>query len=196
MITGAILAGGRNTRIGFDKSFIKINNKPIIEKTVELFKKIFDETIIVTNDVITYKRLDIPIFSDIIKDKGPLSGIYTGLKKSKNDECFFAACDMPFLNENLIRYICGFNNFDLVIPKTDKFQPLHAMYSKSCIEAIEGLFNAGRLKTNSLVNLVNTKVIEETEIIKQDPMLKSFTNINTEQDLKRIRIDLERKSVG
>ncbi|MCK4488044.1 MAG: molybdenum cofactor guanylyltransferase [Desulfobacterales bacterium] len=107
-IAGAILAGGNNLRMkGRNKSFLKINGTPLIQKTISLFKRLFEEIIIVTNcppDYALYKK-DALIVTDILKNKGPLGGIHTGLTRATKKRVFFAACDMPFLEEGLIKRI-------------------------------------------------------------------------------------------
>ncbi|TAN62740.1 molybdenum cofactor guanylyltransferase, partial [bacterium] len=82
-MTGAILAGGKSVRMGFNKALIKTNDETIIERTIRLFKGIFDHTFIVANDVLLYENLDTPIFADIHKGAGSLGGIYTALVHSK-----------------------------------------------------------------------------------------------------------------
>jgi len=107
-IAGAILAGGNNLRMkGRNKSFLKINGTPLIQKTIFLFKKLFEEIIIVTNcppDYVWYEK-DALIVTDILKNRGPLGGIHTGLTRATKKKVFFAACDMPFLDERLIKRI-------------------------------------------------------------------------------------------
>jgi molybdopterin-guanine dinucleotide biosynthesis protein A len=84
-MTGIILAGGEASRMGgtFDKAFLKIDKKPIINLQVGTFKNIFKETIIVTNSPHRYKNLkDVMLVPDIILGLGPLGGIYSGLLAS------------------------------------------------------------------------------------------------------------------
>ena len=66
-ITGVILAGGKSSRMGVNKSFLKLGNQTIIERIVDLMKSIFSEVIIITNTPDEYKFLNLPLYEDIYK---------------------------------------------------------------------------------------------------------------------------------
>ncbi len=78
-MTGIILAGGENRRMGSDKAFLVIDGRPIIEHILSVFKGLFEKIIIVTNSPERYKSYDVAVFSDALDVRGPLTGIYTGL---------------------------------------------------------------------------------------------------------------------
>ena len=90
-MTGIILAGGKNSRMGTNKAFLEIDGSRLIDKTINIYRKIFSEIIIVTNDPLSYIEFtDAAIVTDIYKGKGPLGGIYTGLFYSKNNYAFIS----------------------------------------------------------------------------------------------------------
>ena len=197
-MTGIILAGGKNTRINTNKSFLNIESKTIIEIIAAKFQEIFDEIIIVTNSFKEYKYLNVQLVKDIIPDKGSLGGLYSGLVNSKNNYNFVVACDMPFLNPDLIKYMeneC--DNFDpalpkglsmkggvdVIIPKLNSgYEALHSIYSKNCIAPIEKQLKQDNLKITDFFPHVKVQEINE-DIIKQfDSQLLSFFNINTDAD--------------
>lgn len=184
-MTGIILAGGKNTRIGQDKSFLKVGNRTIIERTVSILSKIFNEIIIISNTPEPYRSFGLKIYSDIIPEKNSLGGIYTGLSVSSSRHNFFVACDMPFLNENLIKYMTeSINDSDIVIPKTKKgYEPLHAIYSKSCIPFIKKQIEKNQLKILDFFPSVTVREIETKEIDVCGPEHAAFLNLNTQQDL-------------
>ncbi len=109
-MTGVILAGGKNSRIGLNKAFLEIGGKKIIDRSVEIYKKVFDEILIITNTPEDYqyltesvilseaKNLKLKIYTDLIPHRGSLGGIYTGLHYSKSDYAFFSA----YLQKSLI----------------------------------------------------------------------------------------------
>ena len=142
-IAGAILAGGKNSRMsGLNKAFIRINGIFIFQRTLRLFKKIFDEIIIVTNcpqDFASYKK-DVTLVTDTIKGIGPLGGIHAALSVTSKKAVFFVACDMPFLHNALIRrQIKCFNKVecDCLLPRVGSFiESLHAIYKKPLKENI------------------------------------------------------------
>ncbi|MFZ6016575.1 MAG: molybdenum cofactor guanylyltransferase [Nitrospirota bacterium] len=100
-----ILAGGENKRLSVLKGFIKIKGKRIIESNIELLSSIFDRVIISTNNPEIYFYLGVPMVGDILKYRGPMTGILSVLISLEVPEIFVTACDMPFIKPELIRYI-------------------------------------------------------------------------------------------
>ena len=194
-MTGVILAGGRNSRIGLNKAFLEIDGRRIIERTVEIYKKIFDEILIITNTPEDYryltqnvilsevKNLKFKIYTDLIPNRGSLGGIYTGLHYSKSDYTFFSACDMPFLNEKVIRHIIkGAKDYDIIVPYfKHRLHPLHAVYSKKCLPVIKEMVEVERLKIKDLFSKFNVKRVTDIPITD----LPTFFNINTLRDFKQ-----------
>jgi molybdopterin-guanine dinucleotide biosynthesis protein A len=192
-----VLAGGESARIGTDKAFLKIGGKTLIEQILEKLLRIGDDVIVVTNSPERYNHLGVRLVSDISPGKGALGGIYSGLKASKNEYSFVVACDMPFLNVNLIRYMTLLaSGHDVVIPRVNGLlEPLHAIYSKRCIPSIERLLEKDDLKIVRFFSDVRVRYVEEEEINVLDPKHLSFFNINTLEDLEKARkLDDEGKS--
>ena len=126
-----------------------------------------------------------------------MGGIYTGLTLSDSFYNLVVACDMPFLNQALLRYMIRLSaNFDLVVLRLDSMvEPLHAIYSKDCLAPMEGLLGQGNLKVTDLFPVVRTRYVEAEEIDRFDPEHLSFFNINTEADLEMAR-ELARGKFG
>jgi len=187
-ITGIILAGGKNLRMGKNKAFLRIDGRRIIDRTKDLFLEIFDEVLVVTNAPLEYVDLNLRLVADLIPDKGSLGGIYTGLFHSSHPYAFVAACDMPFLNRSLIRHLLQrASKFDIVIPKTDDgLQPLHAVYSQKCLPFMEELLRQNNLKIIDFFRRVEVCEVPAAEMLPFDPELKTFLNINTPQDFRKI----------
>jgi molybdopterin-guanine dinucleotide biosynthesis protein A len=137
-MTGVILSGGKSLRMGQDKAFVEIGGLPMIERILRVLRALFEETIIVANQIDPYRQLDASIYSDAIPDRGALGGLYTGLLFSSFDTSFCVGCDMPFISGSLISYLTDrIEGHDAVVPRTaDGLQPLHAVYSKNCLGAI------------------------------------------------------------
>jgi molybdenum cofactor guanylyltransferase len=184
-IAGVILAGGKNTRYnGFDKSFLKYGNTSFIEHTICTLKEIFSEIIIITNQTQAYKKFkDAIISEDLIKDIGPLGGIYTALKITSKPAIFVVSCDMPFLHQSMIRLLIHefkFTNPDVLMPAVDlKIEPLHAVYSKNIIPYIETNVKEMKFAIRDLFPMIN---IQFQELNSTDANKKYFTNINRPAD--------------
>lgn len=191
-MTGIVLAGGKATRMGglCDKAFLKIEDEPIINRQISALKKLFKEIIVVTNSADNYRDVKgISAVSDVLLGRGPLGGIYSGLLASRSFYNFVIACDMPFVNESLIRYMLeNKDGYDIVISRIDdKFHPLFGFYSKNCITHIEEMLRRGDLKISNLFLKVRTHFISRQEIEKYDKGLHSLVNINTREELAKER---------
>lgn len=186
-MTGIILSGGKSSRMGENKAFLRVGGERLIDRTVRIFRSIFDEVIVVTNEPLDYLDQDVTLATDIVSGKGPLGGIYTGLFFSSFPFSFVAACDMPFLNEAFIRFMidrAGEN--DIVVPETpDGLQPLHAVYSRTCLRSIAGLLEEDRVKVSELYRRMKTLKIQAEAILPYDPEFIIFSNVNSPDDLKK-----------
>ncbi len=185
-MTGIILAGGQNRRMGGkNKAFLVIDGKPLIERILAVYRKLFREILIVTNSPLDYVTYDCRIVTDVIKGKGSLGGIYSGLLYAACEHGFVAACDMPYLDESFIRFLLArAPEKDIVVPRSpDGFQPLHAVYARRLIPAMERMIGEERLKIALLFRKARTCVIPPEVIASYDPEGRMFMNINTETDL-------------
>ncbi len=129
------------------------------------------------------------IVVDYFSGKGPLGGVYTGLKEAMTFYSIIVACDMPFINLTLLNYLIKVApGFDLVIPKIGgMLEPLHAVYSKNCLQVMEETLNEGCLQIAKIIPLVETRYITDEEVDAYDPKHLSFFNINTEVDLQKAK---------
>lgn len=191
-ISGIILAGGKGLRLGRKKALETINNTTLLQKVISQLAFLNSETIIVTATRGSFPRLagsKLRIVSDIYPGKGPLVGIFTGLKASDSFHNLVVACDMPFLNQDLLKYMMQVAaGFDIVVPRLGKMvEPLHALYSQECLNPIASLLQQDALSVNRLFALVRTRYVEAEEIDRFDPKHLSFFNVNTEADLKTAR---------
>jgi molybdopterin-guanine dinucleotide biosynthesis protein A len=183
-----ILAGGENKRFPVTKGFIEINGRPIIESNIKLLKGIFDKVIISTNKPELYFYLDAFVVGDAITQRGPMTGIFSALINQDSSEVFVTACDMPYINVTLIKYIAGIwsEEWDAVIPIfQEKPQPLLGIYSKRIAEKMEeGIKNGGR-SLRRFLRSIHVYYINEEEVRAIDLEGRSFININTIEDYQK-----------
>jgi len=179
--------------MGENKAFLEIEGTPIITRIYHLFKELFQEVIIVTNQMEFFKNFDSKIYNDLMPDKGALGGLYTGIFFSSFQYSFCVACDMPFIKKSLVEYLVkNIQNNDVVVPRTqDGLQPLHAIYSKNCLQPIEKIIEEGKYKIIDMYKMVRVRVVEEHEFLCLDPFRDSFININTPEELLSLRRDKE-----
>ncbi|MCE5212709.1 MAG: molybdenum cofactor guanylyltransferase [Deltaproteobacteria bacterium] len=189
-MTGIILAGGRNSRMGVNKAFLEIDGIRLIDKILAVYRQLFPEIIIVTNDPSSYTEFtDTIIVTDIYKGKGPLGGIYTGLFYSKNDYAFVSACDMPSLNRDFILYMIDHKGkYDIVVPELPAgYQALHAIYSRRCLPNIKKMILSDKLKIAGFFKDMRLYKITEDKIKPFNKDGRLFININTPEDFKNIQ---------
>jgi len=187
-LTGVILAGGKSTRYGTNKAFAEVQGVRLIERTIRVMGSVCPRLLLVTNTPAEYAYLHLPMVEDLIKGLGPLGGIYTGLEVIDDEDGLFVACDMPFLREDLLRYMVTLaGDFDAVVPKVDwMVEPLHALYTKKCLPSMRKFIRSQELQILKFFQEIRVRYMEEAEIRKIDPDLKSFFNINRPEDLERI----------
>jgi len=189
-MTSIVLAGGKSLRLGRSKCLETINGKSLIERVIERLKAVSSRILIVTSQ----EQLDLPatceaeVVVDFYPGKGPLGGIYTGLLASDSSHTLAVACDMPFLNIELLRYIIELSpGFDAVVPRLEegKIEPLHAIYSKNCLDNMKTQLEHNQLEISRFLNTVRVRYIEQAECRRLDPQLLTFFNINSQSDLDR-----------
>jgi len=197
-ISCIVLAGGKGLRLGQDKALEIIGNRSLLERVVFHLSFFNSDILVVTALKQSYPQLGgypkLKVVTDIYLDKGPLGGIYTGLKASNSFYNLVVACDMPFLNQDLLHYMVQISaGFDLVVPRLgDMVEPLHAVYSKGCLTPIESLLKQGNLGVRQLFTLVRVRYVDAEEINRFDPEHLSFFNINSQADLEKARVIMKR----
>lgn len=187
--TGVILAGGESRRMGSDKSLLPLDGERFIERTYQLLAGLFEEVLIVTNSPELYRDIPCRKVPDRYHGKGPLAGIHAGLYHAGQPQIFAVACDMPFLQPDLIRHLCcDIRQTDVCIPRSShSLEPLHACYTKSCLPAMEEVLDGdGRRIIDFFPAVAVTEVVAETWR-RYDPAGLSFRNINTPQEYFALR---------
>jgi len=192
-ISCIVLAGGKGLRLGHNKALQTIGDKSLLQWVVSSLSFLDSDIIIVTSEkrfplgLIHYPKLR--LVTDAYPGKGPLAGIYTGLLASGSFYNLVVACDMPFLNQALLKFIVEISSgFDAVVPRLGGgLEPLHAVYSRGCLPTMEQLLKQGTLSVNQLFGLVRVRYVEAEEIDRFDPEHLSFFNVNDEAHLERAR---------
>jgi len=188
-VSGVILAGGQSRRMGVNKAFLEFKGQPLIARVIDTVSQVGDEVILVTNAPEEYEHLGHRLVTDIFPGKGSLGGIYTGVKAARNPYTLVVACDMPFLNPSLLRYMILLSpGYDVVVPRLGReVEPLHALYAKACLPAMEAVLQQDNLQVVSFYSQVRVRYVEQQEIEILDPNHFSLFNINSPQDLEQAK---------
>lgn len=194
-ITGIILSGGRSSRMGVNKSLLKIGSKTIIEHVVALMESLFHRVIIITNDPEEYSFLDVPLFTDIYSRMGPLAGIHSGLVNSVTKKNFILSCDIPLMTPQMIEYLVNYKtDKTITVARAEGFvQQLCGLYDKSCLKDAEKILkeetesenrNSDQKKRGcrvlSLLQLSGAEIIEAEDLPFYSPDL--YFNMNKRED--------------
>jgi molybdopterin-guanine dinucleotide biosynthesis protein A len=185
----AIMAGGKSSRMGTDKAFVRVLGRPLIEEVLAQLDGLADETFIVTNRPEGYRYLGVPLFGDVLPDKGALGGLYTGLYYASQPHVMVVACDMPFVVRPLLDYLIGLiPEGDAIVPRlAGEAEPFRAVYARTCLEPIRAALEQNRLRMISFFPAVRVRFVDEAEIDRFDPRHLSFFNVNTPADLEQAR---------
>ena len=182
-ITGIILAGGKSSRMGTDKGFLILNEKPFVQYSVDALKPLVLEIIIVSDDS-KYDAFGLKRVNDITKNAGPVAGICAGLEASKTEYNLILSCDIPLINSQILQKLI--NNIDDVsqiiqIESHGKSMPLIAIYKKDVISTFDAfLKNDERRLRVAIKNCISKNIVLEKE------QEFSTTNVNTQNELKAI----------
>jgi len=183
--TGVILAGGQSRRMGQDKAFLPWGDATLLQHVIDTLRPITDELIVAVNDLRLFRHLEgVRVVADLLPGAHALGGLYTGLRAASNDRCFVCGCDAPFLNPTLIRYLVEqAEGYDLVVPRTAQgLHPLHAVYAKSALPAMEAQLRQGRWDLQALVPALRARIIAPQAWRRLDHAGLSFFNVNTPAD--------------
>lgn len=179
-ISAAVLAGGRSSRLGQNKAFLKIKGATIIQWVLKTVSQFVSQVRIITNSPEEYQHLGIETVSDIRPGCGPLSGIHTALSISPTEYVLVVSCDIPLISPEHIRPLLKqYPGTDITIYKHKRFEPLCAIYRRTCIDALEELIDHGEYRIIDLFPTLNVNVIRIDDE-------ECFRSINTEEDYNYI----------
>jgi len=191
--TGALVAGGRATRLGgAAKGLLRAGGEPIAARSLRLFRELFGSAIVVANDAAPYRALGAPIVPDALPGKGAPGGLHAALAAAATPWVFTAACDMPFLSRDGILLLAARRaGADAVIVEWGgRLEPLHALWSRACLPLVARLLAEGDPSLQRIGRSVNAAIVGEAEWRAVDPEGRAFENANTPEDAARLGLDL------
>ena len=193
-MTAIILAGGKSSRMGQDKALLKFGEKTILENLAHFARSFFSETLVIVNEGKRLNGLDLKeanLYEDLIQENGPLAGLYTGLVYSKNlSSCVFT-CDMPFIDDFIVRKLVEHweAGFDVVCLEEQEggYQPFPGIYHRSSRSLIKSLLELGE---NSMRCFLQVAVVKSLMLEKEEKAM--LTNMNYIEDYYQALREKER----
>jgi molybdopterin-guanine dinucleotide biosynthesis protein A len=190
-VSAIVLAGGKSRRLGMDKTALRIGGQTLLARTVDLLVEFgAAEVIIVTNTPAAHTHPLARCVTDVYPGMGTLGGIYSGLAATATTHCLAVAADMPFLNGALLGYLASLApGHDVVVPAINGImEPLHAVYERACLPVIRPyLLGEQTPRIIAFYDEVTVRRVQKDELVRYDPLLLSFFNINTPEDVESAR---------
>lgn len=189
----AILAGGSSRRMGEDKASLPWRGEPLGLWVARRLSEWFDEVVVSADDPGVFAGGPWRIVPDEFKGGGVLAGLHGSLLASSKPFVFMSACDMPFIVEDLVRFLWSLTDgSDVVIPfSAEGPEPLCAFYSRSCLDPAARALSKGERRVISFFDEVRVRRVEEAEWRRFDRAGDSFLNINTPGDYRRFAKRIE-----
>ncbi len=198
-LSAAVLAGGQSRRMGRDKALLPLRpgDPPLAATVIARARLVADEVFVVARDRPAYAAFGVPVVPDLEHDAGTLGGIATALHASANEHCLVLACDLPFLNAALLRWLATEpRDYDALVPRLPGesrqggkfvFQTLHAIYGKGCLPVIQRRLTEGRRQIVGFFDEVRLRPVDADVIAAIDPGFRSFFNANTPEAAEEAR---------
>ena len=184
-VSGIVLAGGQSRRMGRDKALIEFQGKPILACVIDTLHELTHDVVVVANRSDLYGSFGAQVVADYDPPCGPLGGIAAGLSAVQHDLAVVVACDMPFLNVALLRWLIDLTeDFDAVVPLSGtNYEPLHAVYRWACRNPIVQRIEKGDRRVVSFFADVQLRPVPEPDWRVLDPEGRSLWNLNTPDDV-------------
>jgi len=190
-LDGLVLAGGQSRRLGLDKGLVRFGGVPLLRIVVERVAQVCRDVVVAVDRPDRYENLRLParLVADESPGLGPLSGLQVGLRTCRTEHVLVAASDLPFLNVELLRHMARLpRSYQALVPWRDgRWQPLHAIYARSCLEAVDVMAAAGGGSMEELLGRLKMQGLHEEDMEGLDPNGLSLLNLNERSDLDRAR---------
>ena len=183
---GFVLAGGKSTRMGADKVFLKVDGQTLLDRALVLASSVCGYVRIV-GDPAKFSTLETKAIGDIFPGCGPLAGIHAALAHSPCELNLMLAVDMPLVSASLLSFLFAAADRGaalVTVPRiNEQLQPLCAVYRREFAAKAEAALQAGSYKIDAAFSGVSIRVIEEAELVAAGFSARSFFNMNTPQDI-------------
>ena len=183
-----ILAGGQGRRLNRDKVHLELPNGRVLANLIDLCGDLFRTVTLVVDRAqrIHNPPAGVRIMADVIPGSGPLGGLLTGLGVASSRTSFVTACDLPFLNREIIHFVARrMADQDVLVPaRGDAIEPLVGFYAKTCSDAIRRSIERGDLRVRGFWPEVRTEVVDLAGSFRPGDLDTWLLNVNTRRELQ------------
>jgi molybdopterin-guanine dinucleotide biosynthesis protein A len=187
-MTAVILVGGKSRRMGEDKAFLEIEGVPLFERVLAVCREVFARVILIGGQGARFAGYGLPVHPDIYPGSA-LGGLYTGLVQAGTPYVFAAACDLPFPSSTVARHLASLRDgFDAVVPRSaEGFEPLFAVYARTCLEPMRRLLEQGNFRIYDLYTELNVRYVPMDELARLAGDERALVNVNTPEEFALAR---------
>ena len=187
--TAAILAGGKSSRMGFDKQLLMEDDRRILETVIDILKQEFSDILIVTAKPQLYEGMGVRLCSDLYPGRGPLAGVHAALHHARSRYVYLLACDMPVVNLPFVRHMKQKlleSGMDICASRCNgRMEPFNTFYSRALLDEVAHRLETGNSSLFRFIHASRACVLEQEEAACFDKELRMFTNINTRTEYEK-----------
>lgn len=178
---GAVLAGGRGTRMGAPKATVTLGGRPLIDYPLAALAAAGVEAVVVAKSPSDLPPLEVSVWIEPSEPTHPLSGILTAIRRSRR-RVLAVGCDMPFLSWGLLSWLTHLPGRLVVAGAGGRLQPLLACYDPSLEPTLAQALARGDPLHRALADL-DRRLVTEDEIARFGPPRRLLFNVNTPEEL-------------
>ena len=185
--TAIIMAGGDSHSMGTDKANVALGEKTLLQSVIATMQQLFPQVIVSVRQ--PRAGIDWPQVCDEQPDGGPLAGLVASLGQITTPWAFMVACDMPFVVPEVVELLAGYRSrYQAVVPVVHGHpQPLAAFYAASCLAPLRASLVAQQNSLRGVLKQLDVRYVDEAELLKADPQLRSFFDLDTPQDVAQAK---------
>jgi molybdenum cofactor guanylyltransferase len=195
----AIQAGGRSARMGVDKAWVTLAERPLIEYVLKAAQPFAQRLVVVIShempQQVLYEQLAAKWHAQLLFDPhdhcGPLGGIHTALSSCAADEiALILACDLPFITSEFLLLLALAHSttttpaITIPLDQTGRRQMLAGFYDQGCLPAVEQLLAGRKLRVDGLCGHVKVQEIDFSAYAHLSNAANLLNNLNTQEELR------------
>jgi molybdopterin-guanine dinucleotide biosynthesis protein A len=199
-VSGFVVAGGESRRMGLDKGGLPFGRERMIERQIRLLRATC-RSVSMIGPPYRFADAGVQIYEDEIPGKGPLGGIYTGLRRARTEFSLFLSCDMPFMEARFLRYLCeqalASPASATVPPPCGKgHYPLCVVLRRRVALRVRSCLASGRNQVGRFLSLCRPRTLSKAEFARAGFSPRIFCNLNTREEYEKARKQFEALGEG
>jgi len=185
--SGAVLAGGKSTRMGRNKALLRLDGEPLWQRQLRTLKAAGAKPVFLvqapSQRALTHQR-GVRVIRDTIRDAGPLAGLHAVLAQCESTHLAILAVDLPHISPAWFTWLaenCS-PETGAVVRTPRGYEPLAAIYPQSARLAATAALTAGEYSLQKFITtLVRTRRLKVLRITATDR--KQLANWNSPEDM-------------